>query len=143
MVVVKQWADGKRWPEAAATVRQSDRSGADGFSAWHGAWAWEDFSRASLGLGQAGRPRAGFNGAGPYCSSGLGPINSFQYSKDYPNINLIQLAKYEKGTSIAPNISKHCLAVEKFKRNNFSFGKDFIFPRQFKLKIREAIAIWK
>jgi hypothetical protein len=87
-------------------------------------------------------PRAGFNGARMYCSSGLGLVNSFQYSKDYQNIKLIPTCKIQKGYSIAANISNLRQAVDKFKRNNFPFGKNFKFSTEFKLKIQEAIPIW-
>jgi hypothetical protein len=38
--------------------------------------------------------------------------------------------------------SKHCQDVDKFKRNNFAFGKKFKFPTKFVLKIQEAKQGW-
>jgi hypothetical protein len=38
-------------------------------------------------------------------------------------------------------ISTLCQAVDKFKRNNFPFGKDNKSPAEFELKIQEIIHI--
>jgi hypothetical protein len=69
------------------------RTGDDGVVGLGARSALEDFGRAGLGPGQAGWPRASFNGARSYYSSGPGPVNSFLYSKDYPNIKLIPACK--------------------------------------------------
>jgi hypothetical protein len=42
--------------------------------------------------------------------------------------NQFKIANYEKGTSVAPKISKHCKVEDKLKRKNFPFGKKFKFP---------------
>jgi hypothetical protein len=54
---------------------------------------------------------------------------------------MIRASKIQKGTSKVSQISKPCQAIEKFKRNNFPFGKDFKFPLEFELKIQEVIHI--
>jgi hypothetical protein len=64
--------------------------------------------------------------------SGPGPINLFQKSKYFPiAFKWSELQKYETGTSKVSQISKPCQAVDKFKRNNFPFGKDFKFLAAF------------
>jgi hypothetical protein len=46
--------------------------------------------------------------------------------------------KYEKDTFIVTRFSKLCQGVDKFKRNNFPFGKNFKFQMDFGLKIQES-----
>jgi hypothetical protein len=62
-------------------------------------------------------------------SSGPG---RFQYSKYFPiAFNCSELQKYKKGTSKVSQIYKLCQVVDKFKRNNFHFEKDFKSPTEF------------
>jgi hypothetical protein len=49
--------------------------------------------------------------------------------------NRFKLASHQKGTSRAPKISNLYMVADKFKRNNFPFGKKFKFPTEFELKI--------
>jgi hypothetical protein len=63
-------------------------------------------------------------------SGGPGPVNLFQIFKVFPNcIQMINHQKYKKGNSIVPKIYKLCQTVDTFIRNNFTFGKDYKFPK--------------
>jgi hypothetical protein len=56
-----------------------------------------------------------------------------------PNrFSIDQIAKFETSNSTTPNIFKHGMVVDKFKRNIFPFGKKFKFLAEFELKIQEA-----
>jgi hypothetical protein len=100
-------------------------------------------------IGRVGRPSLSRRGLRPVSkwnwttlSSGPGLVNLFQYSNYFPiAFNWSVLQKYKKGTSKVLQISKHWQAVDKFKRNNFPFGKDFKSPTEFELKIQEVICI--
>jgi hypothetical protein len=68
-------------------------------------------------------------------SGGPSPVNLFQFFKVFPNcIPLINHEKYIKCTFRVLKNSKLCEVVDKFKRNNFTFGKDFKFLTKFELK---------
>jgi hypothetical protein len=45
------------------------------------------------------------------------------------------LGKYKSCTSYNPKISKLCMLEDKFKRDNFPFGKEFNVQTEFELKI--------
>jgi hypothetical protein len=54
----------------------------------------------------------------------------------FQNIKLLLDFKYKSCTS-PPKITNFGHVVDKFKRNNFTFGKEFKFPTKFQLKIQE------
>jgi hypothetical protein len=87
----------------------------------------------------------GPDGLGPVKLAGLVPL---QWARPiYPFFNCLKIfqlpsrfkfSNYEKGTSRAQKNSKLYMAEYKFKRSNFPFGKEFKFPIEFEVKIKEA-----
>jgi hypothetical protein len=70
------------------------------------------------------------------------PGKYFKIFKVFFNcIQMIKFQKYKNSTSKVPKPCKLCQGVDKFRRNNHSFGKDFKFPTEFELKIEEANCI--
>jgi hypothetical protein len=55
----------------------------------------------------------------------------------YKYSNQIKHVTSEKGTSIAPKMSKFDMMEAKIKRNNFPFGEKFKFQMDFEIKIHE------
>jgi hypothetical protein len=64
----------------------------------------------------------------------IGPVQLrlFQYDPK------LSVPKYKTKSSLSPKISKLSRLADKFKWNNFTFGKKFKFPTEFELQNQEA-----
>jgi hypothetical protein len=103
--------------------------------------AWgKGFARVGLGPGQAGWLRADANQSWAPLQWWAGPF-SFPppplFTGFYKYSNQIKHVTSEKGTSIAPKMSKFDMVEAKIKRNNFPFGEKFKFQMDFEIKIHE------
>jgi hypothetical protein len=99
-----------------------DRSETMGAMVWARMWHAGPVTGWGWALG-------GFRLAAWYCCNG--PV-----LVQYPNnFFTFKVAQYETGTSTTPKICNLGIVLDKFKRNNFTFGKKFKFPTEFELKI--------
>jgi hypothetical protein len=71
------------------------------------------------------------------CTPWAGTAHAGLAGYPFPKINSFQILKIHD----QPSLSKNCKVPDKFKSNNFRFGKKFRSPTEFEIQIQEVNCI--
>jgi hypothetical protein len=109
---------------------------------WSGPWARRRWQSGG-NVAHRGAVASSWVGGGPQvglvCRSGTAALGRAQFNIQtiFQIFKHFKIAQYETSTYQTPKNSKLGKVKDKFKRNNFPFGKKFKFPTEFELKIQK------